>query len=70
MQSKIGSVLFEHAEDFSAEVTITSRGSSVTVPFSALTQIVGESVRHDLIAKLEKATPTQLLQDRLVKKLA
>lgn len=70
MQTKVGSVTFDHTDNFTAEVSIYRGGNSISVPFSALQQIVAESIRRELIQKLEAAKPEQLLQDKLVKKLA
>ena len=70
MQTKIGSVVFDHNDSFTAEVTISRGDQTVRVAFSALEQIVGESVRHKLIESIQKTPVGSLLQDKLVKKLA
>lgn len=64
-QTKVGNVVFEHNQDFTAEVDIRRGDQQIKIPFAALRAIVAESVRQDLTSQIERM-PT----DKLLKKLA
>jgi hypothetical protein len=62
MQTRHGHVLFEHDAEFKGEGRITKGEVSVTVAMDALRALVAESLRHKLIAHIDRMKTAELLR--------
>ena len=59
--TKVGAVTFTHNAAMTGEVEIERAGLAVTVPFEALTKIVSDKVRQQMIEGIEELKPHEIL---------
>lgn len=62
MKTKVDKISFEHSDAYSGEVEISRGAETMKVPMEALVRLVAEKVRHDKIAELQKAKPSDLIK--------
>lgn len=62
MKTIVDKIQFEHSEGFTGEVEITRGSEKIKVPMEAVVRLVAEKVRHDRIAELQSAKPSDLIK--------
>jgi len=62
MQTKHGYVTFDHDTEFKGEVEIKRGAQSMRVPIESLRAFVAESIRNDLMSRVVRMKPADLLR--------